>query len=148
MISLEKKSKRLDPIIEQRKARFDDENQKLINIRAARLLEIARMKEKQSEYMKGVDRLNNERGSANRLMLEALERGLDTVKQQWMDSYAQVLTLEKQESAQFEMMSAAHRELEAIKNLQGKYKLEVIKVEKQRDMKQMDEMALRKFTHS
>lgn len=148
MTALEKKAKRLDPIIDERKARFDQERQRLAVVRQKKLDTIAAMKQKQREYMEGVARLNSERGSANRLMLEALETGLDSVKQLWMKLYHDVLVCEQEEKAQTETMSQAHRDLEAIKHLQTKYNTEVIRSLKQRELQQIDEIALRKFTHS
>ena len=148
MISLEKKSKRLDPIIEERKIRFDDENQRLLQVRHQKVLAIQRMKAKQAEYMDGVNRLNSERGSAERSMLEALEGGLDSVKQQWMNLYEVILKLEQEEALQLNAMSCAHRDLEAIKHLQLKYKREISRTIQQRDMKQIDDIALRKFNQN
>ena len=147
MITLEKKANRLSPIIEEREEVFDEENKKLARIRQEKVQTVAKMKQKQTEYMDGVSRLNNERGSANRLMLEALERGLDTTKQEWMNLYNSVIEIEKVEKQQVMALTEAHRALEAIKHLQGKYKQELVKFQKQRDLKQIDEIALRKFTH-
>ena len=84
MLQLKKKSKRLNPVIEERQATFDSESDLLTTIRKKRIQVVAAMRAKQSEYMTGVTRLNDERGTANRLMLEALETGLDSVKNQWM----------------------------------------------------------------
>ena len=147
MISLERKTNRLNPIIEERQAIFDAENQKLASIRNEKATTVSKMRQKQTEYMNGVDRLNNERGSANRLMLEALERGLDSTKQEWMNLYNQVIEIEKKEKLQLIALSESHKSLEAIKHLQAKYQMELIKYQKQRDLKQIDEIALRKFTH-
>lgn len=146
MISLKRKTKRLDPIIEQRKSQFDQENALLGSIRGKKAIAISAMKAKQKEYMDGVERLNSERGSANRLMLEALETGLDSIKQEWMNIYEVILKIEREEVEQLEVLSKAHRDLEAIKNLQGKYKDEFAKEEKRRDAKQIDEIASRNFS--
>ncbi|MCX6126711.1 MAG: hypothetical protein NTV34_18415 [Proteobacteria bacterium] len=148
MVSLEKKSKRLDPIIEERKIRFDDENQKLLQIRHQKILATQTMRAKQAEYMDGVNRLNAERGSAERSLLEALEGGLDAVKRQWMSLYEVILKLEQDEAIQLNTMSCAHRDLEAIKHLQIKYQREISRTIQQREMKQIDDIALRKFNQN
>lgn len=148
MANLDRKVQRLDPIIEERKSRLDDEQQKLAIVRQKKIETINAMKQKQREYMEGVERLNGERGSANRLMLEALETGLDTVKQHWMNLYQQAILCEKEEALQLDIMSRAHRDLEAIKHLQAKYRTELGRVTQQRELKQIDEIALRKFTHA
>ena len=80
-------------------------------------------------------------------MLEALEGGLDTVKQQWMDLYQAVLACEREEVIQTEVMSKAHRDLEAIKHLQAKYRVEQSKDLARRDQMQQDEIALRRYAN-
>lgn len=143
-----KKIRRLDPVIEERQVKFDDESGKLVAVRQKKIQTVAQMKMKQREYMDGVGRLNQERSSANRVMLEALEGGLDSVKQQWMDLYQAVLACEREEAKQLELMSKAHRDLEAIKQLQAKYKVEQNRDLARRDQKQQDEIALRKFSNA
>ena len=145
MQTLRKKVKRLEPVIEGRQTRFDEENQKLVEVRQRKASTVAAMRAKQREYMEGVERLNDERGTANRLMLEALETGLDNVKTQWMRFYQAVVEIEREEKAQAEIMGQAHRELEAIKTLQNKYRVEVTREMDRRDQKNMDEHSLRKF---
>ncbi len=147
MVSLFKKSKRLEPIIEERKAVFDDENQKLVAVRQKKIAVISAMKEKQREYIQGVERLNSERGSSDRLLLGALEMGLDSVKANWMKLYQAVLECEKEEEFQFNVMSNAHRNLESIKHLKQKYELELVKEGNRKDQIATDELALRRFTH-
>ncbi len=148
MNQFQKKAKRLEPVIEVRKAKFDDENQKLIMVTQRKIETVSAMKEKQRAYMSGLNRLNDERGSINRQMLEALEIGLDSVKQDWMALYNAVLELEKAETLQREVMSLAHRDLEAIKHLKTKYEHEQRREEAQRDQKTQDEISLRKFSNA
>ena len=145
MHQLAKKANRLDPVIEDRQEKFDKENEILNLVRQKRIETVAAMRSKQSEYMSGVNRLNEERGTANRLMLEALEIGLDSVKAQWMNLYQAVINLEREEKNQIEIMSQAHRELEAIKTLQNKYKNEFSKEMQRREQKSLDEHSLRRF---
>ena len=145
MMLFEKKAKRLEPIIDERKQKFDDENSKLSLVRQKKIETVARMRHKQREYMDGVQRLNSERSSANRLMLEALEGGLDTVKQEWMALYAMVLDCEREEQQQVLEMSKAHRDLETIKHLKGKYIKEAKQIENRNEQKMLDELATRKF---
>jgi flagellar export protein FliJ len=145
MKHLEKKANRLDPVIEDRQAKFDRESEALNVVRRKRIETVAEMRAKQAEYMAGVNRLNEERGTANRLMLEALEIGLDSVKNHWMKLYQNVIELERAEKSQIEIMSQAHRDLEAIKTLQNKYKVEFNKESQRREQKNLDEHSLRKF---
>lgn len=145
MHSLEKKSRRLNPVIESKKARFDAELAQLNVVRRQKIEVVAAMRATQKQYMDGVGRLNDERGTMNRLMLEALETGLDNVKGLWMKLYQDVLDLEKIEKQQAEIMSRAHRELEAIQSLQDKYKLAWAQELDKREQKMMDEHAQRKF---
>lgn len=142
-----KKIRRLEPVVEERQVRFEEESGKLTAVRQRKIQTVAQMKQKQREYMDGVHRLNTERSSSNRAMLEALEGGLDTVKQQWMDLYQAVLVCEREEASQLEVMSKAHRDLEAIKQLQAKYRVEQTKDQAKRDQKLQDEIALRKFAN-
>ena len=145
MLQLEKKAKRLNPVIEERQAKFDVESEKLNVVRHRKIELVAAMRSKQQEYMDGVTRLNEERGTSNRLMLEALETGLDSVKNQWMALYQSIIQLEKEEKNQLLIMSQAHRDLEAIKTLQTKYKTEFAKEMDRREQKMLDEHSLRKF---
>jgi flagellar export protein FliJ len=145
MQSLEKKAKRLEPVIEERKARFDNEMTQLAVVRKKKIEAVAAMRATQKEYIDGVSRLNEERASNNRLMLDALETGLDNVKSLWMRLYQNVIEIEKMEKDQTEIMSRAHRDLEAIKTLQSKYKAEWSQEQARREQKTLDEHALRKF---
>jgi flagellar biosynthesis chaperone FliJ len=145
MNSHEKKIYRLNPIIEERQEVFNLESEKLNQIRRKKIETTHSMKHKQSEYMEGVSRLNNERSTSNRLMLEALETGLDTVKSQWMKLYQTVLELDREEKNQLTIMSQAHKNLEAIKSLQNKYKVEFTKELSKREQKDLDEHSLKKF---
>jgi flagellar biosynthesis chaperone FliJ len=145
MLQLEKKAKRLNPVIEERQAKFDIESEKLNILRQRKIELVAAMRAKQQEYMDGVTRLNEERGTSNRLMLDALETGLDSVKNQWMALYQSIIQLEKEEKNQVIIMSKAHRDLEAIKTLQTKYKTEFAKEMDRREQKMLDEHSLRKF---
>lgn len=145
MHSLEKKARRLDPVIESKKLRFDAELAQLNIVRKRKIEVVAAMRATQKQYMDGVGRLNDERGTMNRLMLEALETGLDNVKGLWMKLYQDVLDLEKAEKQQTEIMSHAHRELEAIQSLQDKYKFEWNQELGKREQKMLDEHAQRKF---
>jgi flagellar export protein FliJ len=145
MQQLQKKAKRLNPVIEERQSKFDAENDKLNSIRRRKIETVAAMRAMQQEYMDGVSRLNDERGTSNRLMLEALEVGLDSVKSQWMSLYQTVIQIEKEEKQQITVMSQAHKDLEAIKTLQTKYKVEYAKEMDRREQKTLDEHSLRKF---
>ena len=145
MHPLEKKAHRLEPVIEIRKEEFDTEREQFDVIQRKRIETVAAMRTTQKEYMAGVTRLNEERGTAERLMLEALEIGLDSVKTLWMKLYQEVIDLEREEKKQLEAMSKAHRDLEAIKTLQSKYKFEFHQEMGRREQKDLDEHALRKF---
>lgn len=145
MQSLEKKAKRLNPVIEERQHKFNEELAELAAVQRKKNTTISAMRATQKEYMAGVSRLNEERSSHNRLMLEALESGLDNVKALWMKLYQDVIEIEKLEKEQTEIMSRAHRDLEAIQNLQTKYKSEWAQEQARREQKELDEHALRKF---
>lgn len=145
MLNLEKKANRLNPVIEERQEKFDVESEKLNIIRQRKIGLVSAMRSKQQEYMEGVNRLNDERGTSNRLMLEALETGLDSVKNQWIALYQEIIEVEKVEKQQFVLMSQAHKDLEAIKTLQTKYKNEFIKEMDRREQKMLDEHSLRKY---
>lgn len=145
MLTLQRKAKRLDPVIEERQEKFDVESERLNILRRKKIETVEAMRSKQQEYMEGVTRLNEERGTSNRLMLEALETGLDSVKSQWMVLYQEVINIEREEKKQLVIMSQAHRDLEAIKTLQTKYKVEFAKEMDRREQKMLDEHSLRKF---
>lgn len=145
MQQLAKKVKRLDPILEVRKSRFEAENQKLATLKQKKEEASRAMQKKQSEYMEGLQRLNEERNTSERSMLEALEIGLDSIKQDWISLYALMIDCERAEKLQHGVVIEVFRELEAIKVLQSKYQTSLRQQELKSEQKSFDELALKRF---
>jgi flagellar biosynthesis chaperone FliJ len=145
MQQLARKVKRLDPILEIRKSRFETENQKLVALKQKKEAASLAVQRKQAEYMEGLERLNQERNTSERSMLEALEIGLDSIKQDWISLYALMVDCERAETLQHGVVIEVFRDLESIKVLQSKYQTSLRQQELKSEQKSFDELALKRF---
>jgi len=141
-----RKIARIQPVIMVRKAKVDQESAMLSRIRLEKRAAVADMKESQRIYMEGIERLNNERTSMSREMLAPLESSLDFIKNRWYSLYRRVQDIEAREKAQSVQLDMAQRELMAVEKLSENY-TEEFKIEMRRgEQKNLDEIALRRFS--
>ena len=141
-----RKIKRVQPIIQLKKNRMDEEAAVLAIIRKEKIEIVKAMKDGQRRYMEGVENLNNVRNSKARQNLDTLESGLDYVKTQWYALYKKVQEVEQREKNQVHQLMLAEQELRAVEKLAEKYGDQFAAEQKRADQKSMDEAALRKYS--
>ena len=100
MQDLRRKIKRFNPVIKIRESLVEKELSVLISIRGEKIRVVKEMQESQRLYVEGVQKLNRERASANRMMLFSLESSIDFVKAKWQQLFREVQELEVKEKAQ------------------------------------------------
>jgi flagellar export protein FliJ len=138
------KIKRVQPVINVKKMKVDEEAAVLNEIRNSKVNLVRSMKENQRAYMEGVDKLNNLRNSANRENLGNLESSLDYVKAQWFQLFRKVQEIEAKEKEQFSRLVLAETELRSAEKLKEKYEADFRSSIAKSEQKQMDEFASRK----
>ena len=141
-----RKLKRVKPIIKLKQTRVDSEAELLSRIRDEKIAVVKTMKESQKKYMDGVDQLNQLRTSKDRSNLTTFESAIDHVKEQWWQLYRKVQEIERREKAQMNQLLIAERELKSIEKLREQYESEFQAETKRIEQKNVDELALRKFT--
>ena len=139
------KIKRIQPLIDLKKARVDAEAATLAQVRQEKIAVVQAMKDNQRRYMQGLDELNLIRASSARINQETIESGLDHVKATWYKCYKNVQEIESKERRQISQLLTAERELAAVEKLREKYKLEFRKETGKIEQRTLDEIALRQF---
>ena len=140
------KIKRIQPLINLKKARVDAEAATLAQVRREKIAVVQAMKDNQRRYMQGLDELNVIRESSARINQETVESGLDHVKASWYKCYKSVQEIEIKEKRQIGQLLTAERELAAVEKLKEKYQLEFRKKSSKSEQRALDEIALRQFT--
>ncbi len=146
MSQARRKMQRIDPLIKAKKSIMESEATVLSEIRRKKVELVAKMKEYQRLYMQGIEKLNKERGSANRTNLLTLEENLDYVKDQWHDFFLAVRKTEAQEKAQLAELERAQRSLKSFEKLQDNYLELFVAEQKKVEQKLTDETSIRRFT--
>ncbi len=141
-----KKIKKVQPLVRFKKKRVDEEVMVLQAIRHEKIQVVATMKENQKKYMQGIEDLNKLRASRQRANLETMEQSLDHVKAEWFKLYRRVQEIEGKEKTQLTHLLTAERELKSVERLREKYEQEVHHAMKHQEQKQLDELALRRYT--
>jgi hypothetical protein len=96
----------------------------------------------QTMYVKGIDRLNQERQSPERLMLEALERSIDHAKSLWHQRLMELREVELEEKAQERHVAEAHKNVRMLEKLDERYTGDLAEHLKKVEQKQLDEFAI------
>lgn len=135
----------MNSLVKTRQFQLDQQTAELAKIRREKLILVEKLRQHQNEYLKGVDTLNEERQSANRLRLPTLERAVDTSKSLWYQSLKKVREVEETEKAQISEVLGAMRNLKSVEFLQDKYQQNYAEAVKQQEQKQLDEIAVQKF---
>ena len=138
------KMKRVQPVINVKKTKVDEEAAVLNEIRAEKVELVRVMRENQRSYMEGVEKLNGLRNSSNRENLGNFESSLDYVKAQWFLLFRKVQEIETKEKEQFSRLVLAETELRSAEKLKEKYEADFRHSLAKSEQKQMDEFASRK----
>lgn len=142
MRNLLMKVKRVDPIIDIKRKKLDQEVAALAAIRLEKQQIVASMKDSQRRYMEGFQNLNRIRSSSDRFNIATLESALDTVKAQWQKLRLEVERIEIREKAQISHLLTAERDLRAVETLKDRYQAEFNHAMRKQDQKLLDEHAI------
>jgi flagellar biosynthesis chaperone FliJ len=120
MSETRRKLKRIRVLEKVRQSKVDKESIELAEIREKKQAKAAELKNSQTEYLSGVEKLNQLRSSLIRENLQFMEETLDFLKSKWMRLFRELQDIERLEKNQMENLSIAHRELKSVGNLAAK----------------------------
>ncbi|MES2745339.1 MAG: hypothetical protein V4655_07920 [Bdellovibrionota bacterium] len=142
MSGIEKKIEKLGSLIRIRQIQLDQQLFELEKIRRRKDAAKAELLRTQTMYVKGIDRLNQERQSPERLMLEALENSIDLAKSLWHKRLMDLRDVELEERAQERCVAEAHKNKMMLEKLDGRYSADLNNQNKIVEQKQLDEFAV------
>ena len=144
-MQMQRKIKRVQPLIKMKQQRVDEEAAVLEAIRQKKREVVQSMKDSQRQYMEGINQLNQVRRSPARPNLETLEQAVDHVKRRWQKLFVDVQEIEKKEKAQIAQLLTAERELKSVEKLKERYEEDERKETQRAEQRTLDEVALRRF---
>lgn len=144
MSRYEKKIDKMASLQHLRKMQLDQEMVILQQIQAKRKTAKEELYESQMMYIHGVDRLNKERQSPERKMLDALERSIDLAKSRWYQKLQILRAVEEDERRQNLAVQDAHRNLKMLEKLGEKYGEQLRKHNNRVEQKMLDEFAIQR----
>src|SRR6476469_1546664 len=121
MTNFAQKIQRMEPLIKIRGIQLDQQLFFLQQIQARKQSAKDELLRCQHMYIKGIDRLNLERQSPERRMLEALERSIDLAKSLWHKRLMELRAVEEEERAQEQAVKLAHKNLKMLEKLDVRY---------------------------
>ena len=148
MERINKKIKRVKPLIRFREARLMTETENLAAIRQRKQTAMASLKENQRLYLEGLQALNKERQSGATGRLLTLESSLDVVKGRWFDALKELRKFEEQEKLQIVQLMIAQKDVKTLEKLEGRYRDQLLEHKKQQEQRQLDEIAIRQHALS
>lgn len=137
-----KKQQQIGPLIKIRQIQFDQESALLSQLQLKRQEALTQLQHSQSTYMTGIEKLNRERQSSERKMLEALERSVDLAKSQWYQRLKILRQIEHEERLQMLQVSEAQKRLRMLEKLGERYAHQENEHLKKIEQKQLDEFAI------
>ena len=144
-MQMQRKIKRVQPIIRMKQQKVDEEAQVLEAIRLKKREVVQSMKDSQRQYMEGINQLNQVRKSPTRPNLETLESAVDHVKRRWQKLFVDVQEIERQEKQQIAQLLTAERELKSVEKLKERYEETERQEAQKSEQRTLDEVALRRF---
>lgn len=142
MTNFAQKIQRMEPLIKIRGIQLDQQLFFLQQIQARKQDAKNELLRCQHMYIKGIDRLNQERQSPERKMLEALERSIDLAKSLWHKRLMDLRAIEEEERAQEQAVKLAHKNLKMLEKLDERYTVDLNEQLKKVEQKQLDEFAI------
>lgn len=137
-----KKQKQIGPLIKIRQIQYDQESAVLSQIQVKRQEAMNELQRCQTNYITGIERLNRERQSSERKMLEALERAVDYAKIQWYQRLKALREIEQEERLQMQQVFEAQKRLRMLEKLDERYGRQERDLLKKVEQKQLDEFAI------
>lgn len=144
MNRIEKKIDRMASLKYVRKIQLDKELAILNDLQAKKKIAKDELYESQLMYIQGVDRLNKERQSPERKMLDALERSIDLAKSRWYQKLQILRAVEEDERRQNLAVQDAHRNLKMLEKLDERYNVQLRKHNDKVEQKMLDEFAIQR----
>lgn len=145
MDDLNRKAKRVKPLIRAKQSNMEREASELERIRLEKRQAMSELKRYEKLYIEGVDSLNNERQSLTRERLELMEHSVDHYKDMWYKSLKHMREIESKERSQLSQLLMARQDLKSMEMLEERYRNQLVDVEKQKEQKNNDEAAIRTF---
>lgn len=142
MTSIAQKIQKMEPLIKIRSIQLDQQLFLLQQIQLKKQAAQAELLRCQQMYIKGIDRLNQERQSPERKMLEALERSIDLAKSLWHKRLLDLRAIEDEERAQEQAVKLAHKNLKMLEKLDGRYNNALNEHTKKIEQRALDEFAI------
>ncbi len=142
MKDIQKKIKRIQPIVNIRRHEMEKEALALSNIRSQKLELVKTMRNHQQAYLHGIEQLNAARGSIDRKNLDVLENSVDFARDRWTDTFRQVQEIEKKEKNQLQQLTIAQRDLKIVEILNEKYHQEMSIEMNRKEQAEMNEVAI------
>lgn len=142
MTNFAQKIQKMEPLIKIRNIQLDQQLFLLQQIKARKLDAKNELLRCQHMYIKGIDRLNEERQSPERRMLEALEGSIDLAKSLWHKRLLDLRVIEDEERAQEQAVKLAHKNLKMLEKLDERYTIDLNEQLKKVEQKQLDEFAI------
>ena len=143
MTRLNKKIKRVKPLIRFREVRLLHETEALADIRRQKADAMAKLKENQRLYLDGLKSLNHERQSGATGRLLTLENSLDFVKGRWCESLKDLRKIEEREKIQVVQVMVAQKDVKTLEKLEDRYREQSVAEMNHQAQKNLDEIAIR-----
>lgn len=141
-MSIKAKIAKINSLVKLRQIQLDQQLFVLQKIKVRKEAAKQELMRCQTMYVNGIDRLNQERQSPERLMLEALERSIDFAKSLWHQKMTELREVELEEKAQERHVAEAHKNVRMLEKLDGRYAVEYNEHLKKIEQKQLDEFAI------
>ena len=142
MTNFAQKIQKMEPLIKIRTLQLDQQMFILQQIQTRKQAAKTELLRCQHMYIKGIDRLNQERQSPERKMLEALERSIDLAKSLWHKRLMDLRNVEDEERIQEAAVRLAYKNLKMLEKLDERYTVDLNEHMKKVEQKQLDEFAV------
>ncbi|RYZ56335.1 MAG: hypothetical protein EOP07_12675 [Proteobacteria bacterium] len=142
MTSIARKIDKIEPLIKIRRLQLDQQLYIAQEIQIRKNAAKDELMRCQHMYIKGIDRLNQERQSPERKMLDALERSVDHAKSLWHKRLLDLRAVEAEERVQEQVVKLAYKNLKMLEKLDERYTVDLNEHLKKIEQKQLDEFAI------
>ncbi|MBC7532133.1 MAG: hypothetical protein H7318_11175 [Oligoflexus sp.] len=142
MTNFAQKIQKMEPLIKIRTLQLDQQLFILQQIQTRKQAAKTELLRCQHMYIQGIDRLNQERQSPERRMLEALERSIDLAKSLWHKRLMDLRNVEDEERIQEAAVRLAYKNLKMLEKLDERYTVDLNEHMKKVEQKQLDEFAV------
>ena len=137
-----------EKIVRVRQQQLTQEVAALEEIRRRKVEAQQDMQKAWAQYMAGVDRINKMRIGGHGAMLDAIEKGLDVVKQRWVDGLARVKQLDLAEQNQMARVRAKQSEVKVTEKLEERSQSAVDAIERKMEQRLLDDYGVRRFNEN